>query len=203
VAATDQPRLSRFPFPERESLPDDIRERLDDVEEQTGFLPNVFLSYAYRPEQWRAFVAYHDVLMEQEGGLSKGERELIVVATSALNECIYCVVAHGAIARVRTKRPQMVDQVAIDWRKADLSPRERAMIEFAVKLAGSPQAVTDEDIDALREAGFTDDEIWDIGSITAFFAMSNRMAHLTALRPNDEFYLLGRVPRDVYQQLTS
>jgi uncharacterized peroxidase-related enzyme len=200
VAAT---RVSRFPVPDRESLPDDLRARMDEVERQTGFLPNVFLSLAHRPDEWRAFVAYHDVLMEREEGLSKGDRELIVVATSAVNECTYCVVAHGAIARLRTKDPILVDQVATDWRQADLTPRQRAMIAFAVKLAARPQEVDDGDLEALRREGFGDDEIWEIGAITAFFAMSNRLAHLTALRPNDEFHLLGRVPRDVYETLAA
>lgn len=203
MAVASQRTLSRFPVPERESLPDDLRQTIDEVEQQTGFVPNVYLSLAHRPDEWRAFFAYHDALMEREGGLSKGERELIVVATSAVNDCIYCVVAHGAIARVRTKKPTMVEQVAIDWRKADLSPRERAMLAFAVKLAERPQEVTDDDLDALRQEGFTEDEIWEIGAITAFFAMSNRLAHFTALRPNDQFHLLGRVPKDVYEKLTS
>lgn len=203
MAVTHQQKVSRFPVPERESLPDDLRTAIDEIEGRTGFLPNVYLSLAHRPEEWRAFFTYHDALMEREGGLSKGERELIVVATSAVNDCIYCVVAHGAIARVRTKNPTLVEQVAIDWRKADLSPRERAMIEFAVKLAARPQEVTDDDLGALRHEGFTEDEIWEIGAITAFFAMSNRLAHFTALRPNDQFHLLGRVPRDVYEKLTS
>jgi uncharacterized peroxidase-related enzyme len=202
MAVTDQPRVSRFPVPERDSLPEDLRKRIDEVEEQTGFLPNVYLSQAHRPDEWRAFFAYHDVLMEREEGLSKGDRELIVVATSAVNECTYCVVAHGAIARIRTKNAALVDQVATDWRKADLSPRQRAMIAFAVKLAARPQDVDDDDLEALRQEGFADDEIWEIGAITAFFAMSNRLAHLSALRPNDEFHLLGRVPRDVYEALT-
>jgi uncharacterized peroxidase-related enzyme len=203
MATTSQRRVSRFPVPDRESLPDDLRARMDEVERQTGFLPNVFLSLAHRPDEWRAFVAYHDALMERAQGLSKGDRELIVVATSAANECTYCVVAHGAIARLRTKDAILVDQVAADWRKADLSPRQRAMIAFAVKLASRPQEVDDADLEALRHEGFAGDEIWEIGAITAFFAMSNRLAHLTALRPNDEFHLLGRVPKDVYERLTA
>jgi uncharacterized peroxidase-related enzyme len=203
VVVANQHKLSRFPVPERESLPDDMRRTIAEVEEQTGFVPNVYLSLAHRPDEWRAFFAYHEALMEREEGLSKGERELIVVATSAVNDCIYCVVAHGALARIRTKNPILADQVAIDWRKADLSQRERAMLEFAVKLAARPEEVTEEDLEALRQEGFTEDEIWDIGAITAFFGMSNRLAHMSALRPNDQFYLLGRVPRDVYEKLTA
>ncbi len=195
--------VSRFPVPERSSLPDDLRQALDEVEQRSGFVPNVYLALAHRPDEWRAFFAYHDALMEREEGLSRGERELIVVATSAANDCLYCVVAHGALARIRTKNPLLADQVAVDWRKADLSPRERAMLEFAIALAEEPARVTDDDLERLREQGFTDDEIWDIGAITAFFAMSNRLAHLSAMRPNDEFHLLGRVPREVYEQLTA
>ncbi len=203
MALASEHKVARWPIPERESLPEDLRGRMDEVEEQTGFLPNVFQHLAHRPDEWRAFFAYHDALMEREGGLTKGERELIVVATSAVNDCIYCIVAHGAIARVRQKNPLISDQVATNWREADLTPRERAMLEFAVKVAERPEEIEQEDLEALRREGFTEDEIWDIGAITAFFAMSNRLAHLNALRPHDEFYVLGRVPRDVYQQLTS
>ncbi|HEY7199528.1 MAG TPA: peroxidase-related enzyme, partial [Candidatus Dormibacteraeota bacterium] len=185
--------ISRFPVPRLEDLPDDIRVRIEAVAERSGFVPNVFLALAHRPDEWRAFVAYHDALMERESGLTAAEKELIVVATSAANDCLYCVVAHGAIARIRARNPLIADQVAVDWRKADVTERQRAMLGFAVKLAVEPARVTEADLAALREHGFTDDDIWDIGAITALFAMSNRMAHLSAMRPNDEFYLMGRV----------
>jgi uncharacterized peroxidase-related enzyme len=197
------PAISRFPVPGLEELPDDIRARIEDVAARSGFVPNVFLALAHRPAEWRAFVAYHDALMERESGLTAAEKELIVVATSAANDCLYCVVAHGAIARVRTRNPLIADQVAVDWRKADLSERQRAMLGFAVKLAVEPAHVTEADLAELRGHGFSDDDIWDIGAITALFAMSNRMAHLTAMRPNDEFYLMGRVPKEIYAQLFS
>ncbi len=188
--------ISRFPVPSLETLPRDMRERIEQVAAKSGFVPNVFLALAHRPDEWRAFFAYHDALMEKESGLSKADRELIVVATSAANNCLYCVVAHGAIARIRAKDALIADQVAIDWRKADLGKREKAMLNFAVKLAVSPAEVADSDLDELRRHGFSDDDIWDIGAITALFALSNRLAHLSALRPNDEFYLMGRVPKD-------
>ncbi len=191
---TDHP-ISRFPVPPVTALPADLRERIEMVAEKTGFVPNVFLALAHRPDEWRAFVAYHDALMERDSGLTKAERELIVVATSAANDCLYCVVAHGAIARIRAKDALIADQVAIDWRKADLSERQRAMIGFAVKLAERPQEIGEEELAQLQEHGFSDDDIWDIGAVTAFFAMSNRLAHLSAMRPNDEFYLMGRVPK--------
>lgn len=187
--------ISRFPVPDLEDLAPDIRERIESVAGRTGFVPNVFLVLAHRPDEWRAFVAYHDALMEKEGGLTKAERELIVVATSAANNCLYCVVAHGAVARIRSKNALIADQVAVDWRKADLSPRQRAMLGFAVKLAVSPAEVGDRDHDELRAHGLSDEDIWDVGAITALFALSNRMAHLTAMRPNDEFFLMGRVKR--------
>ena len=193
--------ISRFPVPRLEDLPDDIRARIEAVAEKSGFVPNVFLALAHRPDEWRAFVAYHDALMEREGGLTPAEKELIVVATSAANDCLYCVVAHGAIARLRSRSPLITDQVAVDWRKADVTERQRAMLGFAVKLAVEPARVTEGDLEDLRGHGFGDEDIWDIGAITALFAMSNRMAHLTAMRPNDEFYLLGRVPKEVYSQL--
>jgi uncharacterized peroxidase-related enzyme len=158
----------------------------------------VFLALAHRPEEWRAFVAYQDALMEKEEGLTKAEREMIVVATSGANDCLYCVVAHGAILRVRTKQPTLADQLAVDYRKADLQPRHRAMLDYAVKLAVRPAEVDEHDLERLRDAGFTDEEIWDIGAVTALFALSNRMAHLLALRPNDEFYVMGRIPKDLY-----
>jgi uncharacterized peroxidase-related enzyme len=187
--------ISRFPVPDLDQLPDDMRARIDEVAEKTGFVPNVFRALAHRPDEWRAFFAYHDALMEKESGLSKAEQQLIVVATSAANECLYCVVAHGAVARVRSKNPLIADQVAVDWRKADLQPRQKAMLGFAVKLATRPAEVEEADLDELRGFGFSDEDIWDIGAITAFYALSNRMAHLTAMRPNDEFYLMGRVPK--------
>ena len=187
--------ISRYPVPEIHDLPDDIRERLLQVQEKAGFVPNVFITLAHRPDEFRAFFAYHDALMLREAsGLSKAEREMIVVATSGVNHCQYCVVAHGAILRIYAKNPQIADQVAIDHRKADISPRQRAMLDFAVKLARTPEAVSEGDYQALRGHGFSEEDIWDIGGITAFFALSNRMAHLIAMRPNDEFYLLGRVP---------
>lgn len=191
---SDRP-ISRFPVPDLADLPPDLRQRIDQVAEKSGFIPNVFLALAHRPDEWRAFFAYHDALMEKESGLTKAERELIVVATSAANDCLYCVVAHGAIARIRAKNPLIADQVAVDWRKADLSERQQAMLEFAVKLAVRPAEVVEADFQALRGQGFSDDDIWDIGAITALFALSNRLAHLSAMRPNDDFYLMGRVPK--------
>jgi len=158
----------------------------------------VFLALAHRPAEWRAFVAYQDALLEKEEGLTKAEREMIVVATSGANDCLYCVVAHGAILRVRTKQPTLADQLAVDYRKADLQPRHRAMLDYAVKLAVRPAEVDEHDLERLRDAGFTDEEIWDIGAVTALFALSNRMAHLLALRPNDEFFVMGRIPKDLY-----
>jgi uncharacterized peroxidase-related enzyme len=187
--------VSRFPVPTLAELPPDIRERIEAVQERSGFVPNVFLALARRPDEWRAFFAYHDALMERDGGLTKAEREMIVVATSAANECLYCVVAHGAILRVRAKSPTIADQVAVNWRGADLTERQRAMLAFAVKLARTPEQLEAGDLDDMRAAGFDEDEIWDIGAITGLFALSNRMAHLTAMRPNDEFYLMGRVPK--------
>jgi uncharacterized peroxidase-related enzyme len=191
-----QKPISRFPVPSLETLPGDMRERIEQVAAKSGFVPNVFLALAHRPDEWRAFFAYHDALMEKDGGLSRADRELIVVATSAANNCLYCVVAHGALARIRAKDALIADQVAIDWRKADLGKREKAMLNFAVKLAVSPAEVADSDFDELRRHGFSDEDIWDIGAITALFALSNRLAHLSAMRPNDEFYLMGRVPKD-------
>ena len=196
MTASGSSPISRYPVPRLDELPDDMRSRIEAVSEKTGFVPNVFLALAHRPDEWRAFVAYHDALMEKESGLTKGERELIVVATSAANNCLYCVVAHGAVARIRLKSPLIADQVAVDWRKADLSPRQKAMLGFAVKLAVTPAEVTEADHEELRGHGFSDEDIWDIGAITAFFALSNRMAHLTEMRPNDDFYLMGRVPRE-------
>ncbi|MBM3683523.1 MAG: peroxidase-related enzyme [Actinobacteria bacterium] len=187
--------ISRFPVPAIDALPDDLRERVEGIAARSGFVPNVFLAMAHRPDELRAFMAYHDILMEKESGLTKGERELIVVATSAANNCNYCVVAHGAIARIRMKDPLIADQVAINYRKADLTERQRAMIEFAMKVALRSQEIVDADLEVLRGHGFTDEDIWDIGAIAAFFAMSNRMANVMATRPNDEFYAMGRSPR--------
>jgi uncharacterized peroxidase-related enzyme len=189
------PAISRYPVPTLDDLPADIREMMLKVQEKAGFIPNVFLTLAHRPDEFRAFFAYHDALMLREGSaLSKAEREMIVVATSGVNHCLYCVVAHGAILRIYAKNPLIADQVAIDHRKADLTTRQKAMLDFAVKLARTPEAVNDADYQSLREHGFSEEDIWDIGGITAFFALSNRMAHLIAMRPNDEFYLLGRIP---------
>ncbi len=187
--------ISRYPVPALESLPEDIRARILAVQEKSGFVPNVFLALAHRPDEFRAFFAYHDALMEKEGGLTKAEREMIVVATSGANNCQYCVVAHGAILRVRAKDPLVADQVAINYRKADITPRQRAMLDFAMKVALEAQAIGEEDFARLREHGFSEEDAWDIGAIAAFFGLSNRMANLTDMRPNDEFYLLGRVPK--------
>ena len=188
--------ISRFPVPELNNLPEDIRETILDVQEKSGFVPNVFLALANRPDEFRAFFAYHDALMEKEGGLTKGEREMIVVATSAHNQCIYCVVAHGAILRIREKNPQLADQIATNYRKADITPRQKAMLDFALKVSKCSHEINNADIDDMRELGFSNDDIWDIGAISALFALSNRMANLTSMRPNDEFYLLGRIPKE-------
>jgi uncharacterized peroxidase-related enzyme len=190
------PELSRFDVPDRADLPPDLRARVDEVEEKSGFVPNIFLTLARRPDEWRAFFAYHDALMDKETpALTKADRELIVVATSAANHCLYCVVAHGAIARIRARNPRVADQVATDWRKAELDDRQRTILDVAVRLSVEPWTVTGGHLDALREHGLTDDDVWDVGAIAAFFAMSNRLVHLTATMPNDEFYLMGRVPR--------
>ncbi|MGH9057333.1 MAG: peroxidase-related enzyme [Acidimicrobiales bacterium] len=186
---------SRFPLPSLEDLPDDIRQRIEAVSERSGFVPNVFLALARRPDEFRAFVAYHDALMERDSGLSKAEREMIVVATSAARDCTYCVVAHGAILRIRAKDPYISDLVATNYRQAPITDRQRAMLDYAVKLSTVPETVTEVDQQTLREAGFGDEDIWDISMIVAVFALSNRMAHAIALRPNDEFFLMGRVPR--------
>jgi uncharacterized peroxidase-related enzyme len=186
---------SRYPVPDLASLPDDVRRRIETVQEKSGFVPNVFLALAHRPDEFRAFFDYHDALMLKAGGLSRAEREMIVVATSAANDCTYCVVAHGAILRILAKAPLLADQVAVNHRTAPVTPRQRAMLDFAVKLARTPQAIGEEDRATLRAQGFDDEEIWDIGAITAFFALSNRMAHLVEMNPNEEFYLMGRVPR--------
>jgi uncharacterized peroxidase-related enzyme len=186
------PPVSAFPVARLEDLPPDVAERIRAVAERSGFVPNVFVALAHRPDEFRAFFAYHDALMERDGGLTKAEREMIVVATSAANDCHYCVVAHGAILRIRAKDPLIADQVAVNFRKADLDDRQLAMLEFAVKLATRPGEVGEADRAALRSAGFDDEDVWDIGAVTAFFALSNRMANLLDLRPNDQFYALGR-----------
>jgi len=186
----------RYPLPDLASLPDDLREKILAVQEKSGFVPNVFLKLARRPDECRAFFAYHDALMLRENGLSKGEKEMIVVATSAANDCLYCVVAHGALLRIFEKAPLLSDQLATNWRKAVLSPRQRAMIAFAMKVATASGALEEADFAALREHGFSDEDAWDIGAIAAFFALSNRMANLSGMMPNPEFYLMGRVPRE-------
>jgi uncharacterized peroxidase-related enzyme len=187
--------ISRFPPPEFAGLPKDVRERIEAVQEKSGFVPNVFLALARRPDEFRAFFAYHDALMEKPGGLTKAEREMIVVATSGLNDCLYCVVAHGAILRIRAKNPLIADQVAVNPRKADVTPRQRAMLDFALKVAQRSHEVDDADYDALQRQGFSDDDAWDIAAIAAFYAMSNRLANAFSIRPNDEFYAMGREPR--------
>ncbi len=184
--------ISRFPVPTLDELPDDIRQMLEEVQAKAGFIPNVFLATAARPDEFRAFFALHDALMDSNEGLSKAEREMIVVATSARNNCLYCVMAHGAILRVRAKNPLIADQLAANPFKADLSERERNIVDFALRMVDDSDSVTDDDIQAMRDRGFSDDEIYDIGAITAFFAMSNRLANLTSMRPNDEFYTMGR-----------
>ena len=187
--------ISRYPVPSLADLPDDIRARIVEVQDKAGFVPNVFVTLAHRPDEFRAFFAYHDALMLKEGGLSKAEREMIVVATSGANDCLYCIVAHGAILRIYAKNPLVADQIAVNYRKADISQRQRAMLAFAMKVAVNSVAIDDADFTALREHGFTDEDIWDIGAIAAFFALSNRMANMISMRPNDEFYLMGRAPR--------
>jgi uncharacterized peroxidase-related enzyme len=189
------PDISRFPVPRVNDLPEDIRERLLAVQEKSGFIPNVFLTLAFRPDEFRAFFAYHDALMEKDGGLTKAEREMIVVATSSANQCQYCVIAHGAILRIRAKNPLLADQIAVNYRKADITPRQRAMLDFAMTVSQEAQLVSDADFAALSAHGFSHDDIWDIAAIAAFFALSNRMANVTAMRPNDEFYLMGRLPK--------
>jgi uncharacterized peroxidase-related enzyme len=187
--------ISRYPVPQVDSLPEDIRSRILAVQEKSGFVPNVFLALAHRPDEFRAFFAYHDALMDKEGGLTKAEREMIVVATSGANECQYCVVAHGAILRIRAKNPHVADQVAVNYRKADITPRQKAMLDFAMKVSRQAERMGEEDFEAMRKHGFTDEDLWDIGAIASFFALSNRMANLTDMRPNEEFYMLGRVPK--------
>jgi uncharacterized peroxidase-related enzyme len=189
--------MNRYPMPELKDLPEDMRQRILEVQEKSGFVPNVFLALARRPAEWRAFFAYHDALMLKEtGSLTKGEREMIVTTTSAANNCLYCVVAHGAILRIHEKKPLVADQVAVNYRKADITPRQRAMLDFAMKVCLRSHEIDDTDFQALHPHGFDDEDIWDIAAITAFFGLSNRMASFSNMMPNPEFYLLGRVPRE-------
>ena len=189
------PSISRYPVPKLEDLPADMRERIEQVQEKAGFVPNVFITLAHRPDEFRAFFAYHDALLLKEGGLTKAEREMIIVATSAANQCHYCVIAHGAILRVYAKNPLIADQIAVNYRKADLEPHQKVMLDFALKVALHSHEIQDADFPPLRALGFSDEDIWDIGAIAALFALSNRMANLINMRPNDEFYLLGRAPK--------
>ena len=188
--------VSRFPVPALEDMPEDIRARILKVQEKSGFIPNVFLMLAYRPEEFRAFMAYHDTLMDKEGGITKAEREMIVVAVSAANQCQYCVVAHGAILRIRARNPLIADQVATNYRKADITPRQRAMLDFAMKVCERSHEINDDDFAPLHAHGFDDEDIWDIAAITAFFGLSNRIASFSGMQPNPEFYLMGRVPKE-------
>ncbi|MDQ2929032.1 MAG: peroxidase-related enzyme [Caldimonas sp.] len=188
-------QISRYPVPELAELPDDLRAKIFEVQEKAGFVPNVFLAFAHRPAEFRAFFAYHDALLLRESGLTKGEKEMIIVATSGANNCLYCVIAHGAILRVYEKQPMLADQVAVNYRKADITPRQKAMLGFAMKVCNDSAAIGDEDFAALRDHGFSNDDAWDIAGITALFGLSNRMANFTSMRPNDEFYLMGRLPR--------
>jgi uncharacterized peroxidase-related enzyme len=187
-----KPAISRFPVPEISSLPEDIRTRILAVQEKSGFVPNVFLTLSHRPDEFRAFFAYHDALMDKPGPITKAEREMIVVATSNANQCQYCVVAHGAILRIRAKNPLIADQIAVNYRKADITPRQRAMLDFAMKVSMQAYEVGDADIEALKRHDFTEDDVWDIAAIAAFFGMSNRLANVTSMRPNDEFFAMGR-----------
>ena len=191
------PSISRWPVPELKDLPEDLRARILDVQAKAGFVPNVFLGFAHRPEEARAFFAWHDaLLLKEDSGLTKAEREMIIVATSGANRCLYCVVAHGAVLRVYSKQPQLADQLATNYLKADISERQRAMLAFALQVSDDSASIVESDFAVLRTHGFTDEDIWDIGAITALFGLSNRMANLISLRPNDQFYLLGRVPRE-------
>ncbi|MCG8355314.1 MAG: peroxidase-related enzyme [Kiloniellales bacterium] len=192
TASAASASISRYPIPALDELPDDIRARIEAVQEKAGFIPNVFLALAYRPAEFRAFMAYHDALMDKEEGLTPAEREMIVVATSSANQCQYCVIAHGAILRVYAKDSRIADQIAANYRKADITPRQRAMLDFAMKVAEAAHEIGDADLAALEAADFDRDEIWDIAAIASFFGMSNRMANFMDMRPNDEFYMLGR-----------
>jgi len=187
--------VSRYPVPKLEDLPDDIRTRMLEVQEKAGFIPNVFVALARRPDEFRAFFAYHDALMLRDSGLTKAEREMIVVAVAGANDCLYCFVAHGAILRIYAKDPLVADQVGVNYRKANITARQKAMLAFALKVSERSGDIEDSDFEMLRDEGFTDEDIWDIGNISAFFCLSNRMANLIALRPNDEFYALGRAPK--------
>ncbi|HDR9250010.1 peroxidase-related enzyme [Burkholderia vietnamiensis] len=191
TAAANAP-ISRFPVPALDDLPDDIRARIAAVQEKSGFIPNVFVTLAYRPDEFRAFFAYHDALMDKPGNLSKAEREMIVVATSSANQCQYCVIAHGAILRIRAKDPLIADQIATNYRKADITARQKAMLDFAMKVSQAAHEVGEADFDTLKSHGFSDDDAWDIAAIAAFFGMSNRLANVTNMRPNAQFYALGR-----------
>jgi uncharacterized peroxidase-related enzyme len=191
------PVMTRYPSPELKDLPEDMRARILEVQEKSGFVPNVFLALARRPPEWRAFFAYHDALMLKEtGSLTKGDREMIVTTTSAANNCLYCVVAHGAILRIYEKKPLVADQVAVNYRKADITPRQRAMLDFAMKVCLRSHEIDDADFAALKQHGFDDEDAWDIAAITAFFGLSNRIASFSNMMPNPEFYLMGRVPRE-------
>ena len=191
------PAISRFPVPAFDELPVDIQQRINEVQEKAGFVPNVFLTLARRPEEFRAFFTYHDALMEKETpGLSMAEREMIVVATSARNQCQYCVIAHGAILRIRARNPYIADQVATNYRKADISERQKAMLDYALKVSRAAETVDESDYERLNGFGFDDEDIWDIGAISAFFGLSNRIVNMSSMRTNDEFYLMGRVPRE-------
>ena len=192
MTAAQVPAVSRFPVPGLKDLPEDIRARILSVQEKSGFIPNVFLALAHRPDEFRAFFAYHDALMEKSGNLSKAEREMIVVATSSANQCQYCVIAHGAILRIRSRNPQIADQIASNYRKADITARQKAMLDFAMKVSQSAHLVDEADFQALQAEGFNEDDIQDIAGISAFFGMSNRLANVMSLRPNAEFYALGR-----------
>ncbi|MGB0683663.1 MAG: peroxidase-related enzyme [Magnetovibrionaceae bacterium] len=187
--------ISRFPVAQLDDLPEDLHTRISAIQEKAGFIPNVFLALGHRPDELRAFMDYHDALMLRDGGLSKAEKEMIVVAVSGANNCLYCVVAHGAILRIYKKDPQIADQVAINYRKAAISIRERAMLDFALKVGNDPASISEADFEALSAVGFTQDDAWDIGSIAAFFSMSNRLANMSSMLPNDEFYLMGRQPK--------
>ncbi len=194
--SSSSPPISRWPVPALAELPEDIRAQVLQVQEKAGFVPNVFLALAHRPAEFRAFFAYHDALLLREGSsLTKGDKEMIIVATSGANQCLYCVVAHGALLRIYEKKPLVADQVAVNHRKADISPRQHAMLDFALKVARESHTIGEDDFAPLRAHGFSDEDIWDIAGITAFFGLSNRMANVLSMRPNDEFYLMGRVPR--------
>lgn len=190
-----KPAISRFPVPALEALPEDIRAKILEVQQKAGFVPNVFLTFAHRPDEFRAFFAYHDALLLRESGLTKGEKEMIIVATSGANGCLYCVVAHGAILRIYEKAPMLADQLATNYLKADITVKQKAMLGFAMKVCNASYAVGEDDFAALREHGWADEDAWDIAGITALFGLSNRMANVTSMRPNDEFYIMGRLPR--------